>query len=139
MTQLSAYLHFNGNCREAMIFYKECLGGELQLQVIGETPMADQMPSEMRDNILHSSLVKEGFSLLASDLMGEVRPIKGNTISLCLDCGSEKEINTYFANLSAGGEIEHPLKEEFWGAIYGEVTDRFGVKWLFNFDKNQQA
>ena len=36
MTQINAYLTFNGNCREAMQFYTDCLGGELYLQTIGE-------------------------------------------------------------------------------------------------------
>jgi len=139
MAQINAYLHFNGNCREAMAFYKECLGGELTMQAVGESPMAGQMPSEMHKNILHAQLVKDGFVLLASDMMGPEVASKGSTISLLLDCRSEEEIKTLFSNLSSGGEIGHPLKEEFWGATFGDLTDKFGINWLFNFDKNQKA
>lgn len=138
MTQINAYLHFSSNCREAMTFYKECLGGELSIQAVGESPMADQMPPELQKNILHASLVKDGFVLLGSD-MGPEGAIKGNTISLLLNCSSAEEIKTFFSNLSAGGEIGHPLKEEFWGATFGDLTDKFGINWMFNFDKNQQA
>jgi PhnB protein len=56
MAQMNAYLHFNGNCREAMTFYKECLGGELNMQAVGESPMAAQMPPQIHTNILHASL-----------------------------------------------------------------------------------
>jgi PhnB protein len=49
MTQLNAYLHFNGNCREAMTFYQACLGGELKMQAVGESPMAGQMPPERKE------------------------------------------------------------------------------------------
>lgn len=139
MTRIDAYLHFNGNCREAMTFYKECLGGELSMQVVGESPMSKQMPPAMHENILHSRLVKNDLVLMGSDMMEPGGPVQGNTISLCLDCSSEKEIKTFFANLSAGGEIGHPLKEEFWGATFGELTDRFGINWLFSFDKNQNT
>ncbi|MEJ0101299.1 MAG: hypothetical protein WDO19_01540 [Bacteroidota bacterium] len=44
MPTIISYLTFNGNCREAMIFYKECLGGELSLTVAGESPVANQVP-----------------------------------------------------------------------------------------------
>lgn len=47
MTQINSYLTFNGNCREAMNFYKDCLGGELILQTIGESPLAYKMPQLM--------------------------------------------------------------------------------------------
>jgi Bacteriocin-protection, YdeI or OmpD-Associated len=54
MSQINAYLTFNGNCREAMIFYKECLGEELVFQTVGESPLSDKMPPQMKDCILHS-------------------------------------------------------------------------------------
>ena len=54
MIQINAYAGFNGNCHEAMTFYKECLGGELTMQVIGESPIAGQFPAAMQDKILHS-------------------------------------------------------------------------------------
>ncbi|HYE55226.1 MAG TPA: hypothetical protein VD996_10295 [Chitinophagaceae bacterium] len=57
MTQINAYLGFNGECREAMKFYQQIFGGELTFQTIGESPMCDQLPAQDRDNIMHSSLV----------------------------------------------------------------------------------
>jgi PhnB protein len=55
MTQINSYLTFNGNCREAMNFYKDCLGGELNLQTIAESPLADKMPAQMKECILHAN------------------------------------------------------------------------------------
>ena len=44
MAKLNPYLNFNNQCREAMNFYKECLGGELFFQTVGELPaMAAKM------------------------------------------------------------------------------------------------
>ena len=134
MTQIISYLNFNGNTREAMTFYKECLGGELVMQKIGESPMAAQMPGEMAARILHSSLTKEGLVLMASDMMGD-KIINGNNIILCLNCGSDEEINSFFNNLSTGGKINQPLQQSFWGATFGELTDKFGIKWMFNYSK----
>ena len=135
MTKVIPYLNFNGNCREAMTFYKECLGGDLSLQKISESPMAAQMPSEMGARILHSQLTKNEFILRGSDMMGQ--NIKnGNVIGLCLDCTDEQATHLFFSNLSAGGQIVTPLHQTFWGATYGELTDKFGINWLFNHTKS---
>ncbi len=45
MSTINSYLRFNGNCSEAMTFYKDCLGGELTMQKVGESPMAGNMPT----------------------------------------------------------------------------------------------
>ena len=135
MTQINAYLNFNGQCREAMTFYQQCLGGELVMQKISESPMAARMPSEMGAKILHSSLTNENIVLMASDMMGN-NIVKGNSIGLCMSCGSSEEINSFFNNLSAGGKIIEPLHQSFWGATFGVLTDKFGINWMFNYSKN---
>lgn len=138
MTQINAYLSFNGNCREAMNFYEECLGAELTLQTIGGSPMEAQCPSAMKDQILHSSLMRNGTLLLmASDMIGPGGLNPGNNIALSLNCSSEEEINSFFSKLSEGGKIIDPLKVQFWGALFGVLNDRFGIRWLLNYDQNQ--
>ena len=138
MTQINSYLTFSGNCREAMNFYKDCLGGELTLQTIGESPLADKMPPQMKESILHATLTKDGLTLLASDMVGEKGLIKGNSVSLMLNCNSEEEIRTSYSNLVAGGEADHQLEISFWGALFGDLTDKFGNHWLLHFDKNAE-
>jgi PhnB protein len=138
MTQISSYLTFNGNCREAMAFYQECLGGELSVQTIGESPLADKMPAQMRDSVLHSTLSKGALQITASDMVAEQGLIKGNAVSLMLNCSSEEEINLFYTNLSEGGEATHPLENSFWGALFGDLTDRYGNHWLLHYDKNQK-
>lgn len=138
MTQINTYLTFNGNCREAMTFYQECLGGELFLQTIGESPMADQMPPQMQESILHATLTKGALIIMASDMVSEQGLTKGNNVSLMLNCSSEEEIRAFYQKLSDGGDARHPLENTFWGALFGGFTDKFGILWLLNFDKNQQ-
>jgi PhnB protein len=131
--QVNAYLRFNGNCREAMTFYQKCLGGELTFMTVGETPMAAQMPG-LKDQIMHAALKKDGvFILMASDSMGEA-VTKGNSLSLSLSGVSSQELKTYFSRLSEGGKVIHALEEMFFGT-YGDITDRFGVDWMFEADK----
>ncbi|HSW96357.1 MAG TPA: VOC family protein [Candidatus Saccharimonadales bacterium] len=135
MTQLSAYLTFNGNCKEAMEFYKACLGGELTLNTVGESPMAASMPDK-KDQILHSMLKSDAIILMASDMVmaGEVKP--GNTVTLCIHGGTKEELQTFFTKLSEGGKVTHELKEEFFGT-YGDLTDKYGFQWAFQADTQQ--
>ena len=139
MTQINAYVGFNGKCTEAMNFYKECLGGDLILQKIGESPIADQFPPAMKDQILHSSLMRNGTLLLmATDCVGPQGYMLGNNIALSLNCSSEEEINSFYSKLSEDGKIIDSLKTQFWGAVFGVFTDKFGITWMLNYDKNQQ-
>ncbi len=119
-----------------MNFYKDCLGGELQLQTVGESPeMAAQMPPQMKDLILHSTLTSGKLVIMASDLSREKR-VEGNTIHLCVNCDTDVELNSFFSKLSAGGKVTEPLADMPWGAKYGALTDKYGKQWLFNFQKS---
>lgn len=137
MKQINSYLTFNGNCREAMTFYKECLGGELKLQTVGESPMAGQMPQKMKECILHATLTTDGFIMMGSDMTPETGLIKGNAVSLMLNCSSEEDIRTSFDKLSDGGTVKHPIENTFWGALFGDLQDKYGNNWILNFDKRK--
>ncbi|HUR67392.1 MAG TPA: VOC family protein [Chitinophagaceae bacterium] len=137
MTIINSYLTFSGNCREAMSFYQECLGGELFFQTIGDSPLADKMPPQMKESILHSTLTKGKMVLMGSDMVGEKGLLKGNAVSLMLNCSSEDEIKGFYSKLVIGGEATHPLEISFWGALFGDLTDKFGNHWLLHFDKNK--
>ncbi len=119
-----------------MNFYKDCLGGELTLTTVGESPMAAQMP-EMKDMVMHSVLSKDGFAVMASDMMGAEGPINGNTISLAVIGASAEELKSIFSKLSDGGKVTHELKEEWFGT-YGDLTDKFGVDWMFQADSTKK-
>src|SRR5579863_5103506 len=91
MSHLNPYLNFNGQCRDALTFYQECLEGNLELQKVAESPMAAKMPSEKGPLILHGALSKDGATLLmGSDMIGNsLQP--GNSVNLCLNCSSDQE------------------------------------------------
>jgi PhnB protein len=138
MTAIYVYVGFNGACQEAMNFYKDCLGGDLFIQTVGESPMAAQFPPQMQDQVLHSSLTKGSLLIMGSDMTNPEGYTKGNNVALSLNCSSEEEINTFFSKLSEGGKILDPLKDQFWGAKFGALKDKFGIGWMFNYDKKSK-
>lgn len=133
MKQMCVYLTFNGNCRDAMLFYRDCLGGELSFQTIGESLLSDDMPLTMRNTILQATLKKDNFMIVATDMVGDEGLIKGNAVSLMLHCASEKEARDRYVKLSRGGRQVQPLEINFWGALFGNLTDRFGNHWVLNY------
>lgn len=136
MAQINPYINFNGKCREAMSFYKERIGGDLFFLPIAGSPLEQQCPAAMKDHIAHASLTKNGFVLMATDMgPGEYR--QGNNMAVSVNCSSEEEINMFYSRLSEGGKIIDSLKDQFWGAKFGVILDKFGICWMLNYDKKQ--
>jgi len=135
MAQINPYLSFEGNCSEVMNFYKDCLGGDLTIQLVKDSPVADKVPATMQDQVMHSSITLQGAVLVMGSDMRREKLINGNTISLCVNCDSEEQIQSYFQKFSAGGKIVDPLQKSFWGATFGVVMDKFDHQWMFNYYK----
>jgi PhnB protein len=121
-----------------MHFYKESLGGELYFQTVGESPMTDQMPKVMKDSILHSTLTNGKIIIMATDMVPKNGIIKGNNLSLMVNCESELEIKNLYEILLISGHSDHPLENTFWGAIFGDLTDKYGNHWLLNYTKEKK-
>ena len=131
--RIEPYLHFGGQCEEALAFYARCLGGRVgTVKRFAGSPMdTPRLPPEWKDKVLHAELEAEGLRLLASDGMpGAPRPAFSG-ITLSLDLGEEKQrAQQVFEALSEGGQVRMPLAPKFWGAAMGMLQDRFGVGWM---------
>jgi PhnB protein len=132
MKEVVTYLTFDGNCRAAMTFYSECLGAKLELHPFSEMP--GDHPAEAKDRIMHARLNKGATLLMASDTMPGMPLNQGNNFSVSIQCESAQEIDRFFAALSEGGKVSMPLQDQFWGARFGMLTDRFGIQWMLNFE-----
>ena len=136
MAKLRPYLHLDGTTRQAMEFYRDVLGGELELQTVGETPWAaemPQMPGATPDKVMHSALTKGDLVIMAADMMDPSTFTKGDTVSLCLVCESKTEIEDLYKKLSAGGDVFMALDKAPFG-WYAQFTDKFGTEWALQFN-----
>lgn len=131
MKWINGYLSFDGNCKEAMEFYRDALGGDLQMMPYGEhgggTP-------EAAARTMHARLEGGGALLMASDVPPGRPVTAGNNFSLAIENESAAEQDELFSALGQGGTVTMPLADQFWGARFGMLTDRFGVNWMFNLD-----
>lgn len=126
------YLNFNGQCREAFEFYAECLGGTIvAMMTLGNSPVAEEVPSDQHNSIMHAYLVAGDVELMASDAIGGKyeRPA-GLYVSLQVD--EPKEAERIFGAFEQGGTVIMPLEETFWARRFGMVVDRFGTPWMVN-------
>ncbi|MGZ5255149.1 MAG: VOC family protein [Flavitalea sp.] len=135
MKNVQSYLTFNGNCREAMLFYQSCLGGDLFIQTVKESPLSDKIPNHMKDAVLHSSLTTDNMVLLGSDMVSESGLIRGNAVSMLLNCTDEQELHDCFQKLSFEGKVLHPIEQTFFGALLGNLSDRFGNHWMLHYKR----
>jgi len=132
MTKINTYLTFNGNCREAMAFYRDCFGGTLTFQTVGDSPGTDQLPGAMKWIILQGTLVNDQLILIGSDMVSEQGLVTGNAVSLMLRCSIVEELKGYYKKLSSGGTEIQPPENTYWGAMFGVLQDRYGHQWLLS-------
>ena len=137
MLHITPFLLFDGNCAEAMTFYHQCLGGELTLSRLGDTPMKDQFPSEMHSRLINAYLKSGAIELSATDWMAspEFDPVQGNTYAIFVVGNTYDELKTIFDKLRDGDNntrLQELHKVPF--GTYGQFYDRYGVQWIFRGD-----
>jgi PhnB protein len=141
-SKLNPYLQFRDNARDAITFYKDVFGGDLNISTFGEFGGgADETHGAKADGVMHAQLeAPNGFTLMASDVppgMDTGGDIGNGTISLSGD--DDAELRGYWDKLADGGQVTMPLEKQMWGDEFGMVTDKFGIDWMVNIagDQNQ--
>ena len=140
MARVSTYFNFPGNTEEAFLFYKSVFKTEFEGPVMrfGDGPPCPGQPPlspAQAKLVMHVALPILGGHVImgtdSSETMG-MKLNQGNNVYLNLEPDTRAETDRLFAALKPGGVEEEALKEMFWGAYWGCLTDRFGVKWMFN-------
>ena len=138
MAKMNPYLNFDGKAEEAFTFYKSVFGTEFEgpIHRIGDTPGLEGITEEEKKRVMHVSLpIGGGDVLMPSDTIPSMghKLIVGNNNYISLHPTSREEADKLFNGLSAGGNVEMPLSETFWGAYFGSFKDKFGVQWMINY------
>ena len=129
---LTPYIIFNGKCEEALKFYSEVFGGEVKSLMRFEGTPGEEMAKD-KNQIMHATFEAPGMLFMASD-SGEVglpSPTAG-MVHLSINFDDRGKQENVFNTLSEGGEVTMPLNVTFWGARFGMVTDRYGLKWMLS-------
>jgi PhnB protein len=121
MAQAIAYLGFNGNCADAVRFYERALGlGATieQLITAGDTPMADQIPKEYRQRVIHARLrFGDGSYLFAGDAPAQQPYESIKSVSIAMNYPTVAEAERVFKALAEGGQVTMPPQPMFWASM----------------------
>ncbi|CAM2878526.1 VOC family protein [Paenibacillus sediminis] len=134
------YLNFNGNCREAVEFYAKVFETEKpKIMTFGEAPPDPNftLPDEAKNLVMHSRLTINGSTVMFSDVFPGMPFVVGNNITLSISSKNMDEIKSLFNKLKEGGSVGMELQETFWSKCYGNLTDKFGIGWQFNYDSGE--
>ena len=128
--RLNPYLHFSGHARAAMEFYRSVLGGELEVMTFGD--MGGGGPEYPDDGVMHAFLRTDaGLELMASD-GGDPTTASAGRVSCSISGDDRETLTRWFEGLAEGGTVDVPFEKQMWGDMFGQLTDRFGVRWLVN-------
>ncbi len=132
---VQAYLCFNGNCEEAVEFYRQALGAEVETLMrfkdSPEAPPPGQLAPGYENKVMHTSFRIGQTTVMASDGCG-TEPTKFQGFSLTLAVFTEADADRYFNALAVGGKVVMPLNKTFWSPRFGMLEDKFGVGWMIN-------
>jgi PhnB protein len=138
MISIEPYLSFEGNGKEALAFYEKALGGKVLFsQTFGESPMGGQTPDEHKDKLMHATFQAGELKFMASDGPPGYKSKPGNNVNLSLHSKSIAEIEKAYNGLAEGANIAMPLQETFWAQRFGMLTDKYGINWMFNVEKEK--
>lgn len=131
MIGVKPYISFNGNCEEAINFYKDVFDAELLfMQKVGDSPMKEMGPA---DAVMYCRLQIGDTQIMASDNMG--RPMTmGNNVTLAVGLDDLEMANGMFDRLAEGGSVTMPIQPTYWAAGFGMLVDKFGINWMFNVE-----
>jgi PhnB protein len=132
------FLLFDGNCAEAMTFYHQCIGGDLKLTPLADTPMKAQFPKEKHNRIINAQLKSGAIEISATDWMASpsLDPIQGNTFAIFITGDFFDELKIIFDKLAQGAD-KNRLQElhDMPFGTYGQFYDKYGVQWIFVGEK----
>jgi len=140
MSKVSTYLNFQRNTEEAFYFYKSVFGGDFVggISRFSDIPPSKDMPplrDEDKNLVMHVALPILGGHMLMGTDAPESMGFKltfGNNIYINLEPDTREETRGLFKALCDGGIVEMDLQDMFWGDFYGSLTDKYGVRWMFN-------
>ena len=71
-------------------------------------------------------------TIMVSDVFKGMEYSVGTYISLSIEMEDVHQMEKVFNKMAEGGTITMPLADQFWGARFGMLKDKFKIQWMFN-------
>lgn len=124
------YIHFQGQCAQALAFYAEVFDGSgLQLMRYAEMPDAPPGWAQM-PHIVHGQVTIGDGTLMASDFPPGFEGDPQKAVSVMQTLPDAAAAQVVFDRLAEGGAVIQPMAPTFFSPGFGMVKDRFGTHWM---------
>ena len=127
---ITPYLTFNGNCKEALAFYRSVFPcGEPSVLPYGDY-MPEGPPTKpelLRSWVMHAEMTVCGTNVWFAD--SAQAPGNSGLITLSAIVPTGREALAIYDALCAGGTVTLPPTVTFYSVFHAVVRDRFGVPW----------
>ncbi|MEU2390297.1 VOC family protein [Streptomyces sp. NPDC007369] len=135
-SRLNPYISFSGDAKQALEFYREVFGGDLNVHRYAD--FGSETPPGYADKVMHGLLqTAGGFTLMGADSPPGAEHRPGNNMAISLSGDDTGELRGYWDKLADGGTVSVPLEKQMWGDVFGMCTDRFGITWMVNISERQ--
>jgi PhnB protein len=123
------YLHFQGDCAEAMAFYAEVFGSEPpRLMRYTDAPPSEEIGRS--DKVMHAELTIGAGKLMGSDFPPGMEGEPQRAVSVMHPVADAETGRRIYQRLREGGATIMDFAPTFWSQGFGMVRDRFGTHWM---------
>ncbi len=136
------YINLAGTAEEAVSFYQSVFGGTVEMTRWGEMPPDPNMPlsDDWQSKVMHGSLtVGDTMTVYLADSLTEDQDEHANNVFIHVEFDSEEDLRAAAEKLIPGGTVKMPVERQFWGAVYGDLVDKFGVGWGLHYQPPEDA
>jgi PhnB protein len=130
--ELNPYLFFPGNAEEAINFYQQVFGGQVDITRLSDVD--PNAPDAQRNMVINAQLTGGDLTLRASD-REDTSTQSQTRVELSLIGTDEARLRVLFDGLAEGGTVRSKLERQFWGDVFGAVTDKYGIGWQVNIGR----
>jgi PhnB protein len=127
--ELNAYLFFPGNAEQAIAFYQQVFGGEVSITRVGDV---DPTAAPERKNLVINAQLSGGDITLRASDREDTSTDPQTRVELSLIGTDDARLRSLFDGLAEGGTVRAKLEKQFWGDVFGAVTDKYGIGWQIN-------
>ncbi|GAB6930404.1 VOC family protein [Paenibacillus sp. JCM 10914] len=125
---LKPYL-ISEDARTQANFYVQSLGGEIVSILTHGDAMGVQ--GELQDKVMHMCVAVSGRNYIFME--DAIEPVtQGTGFCLSIEFKSLKEAEEAFSKLAEAGKVKLPFELQPFGLYLGELTDKFGVRWMIS-------
>ncbi len=139
MLKFEPLLVFDGDCNEALAYYKGIFGGEMvRVQTYGDNKehlakMGIEVTPKWEDKVMHASMVlSNGYRFFLADRAEKDEFHPGNANAVVLSFNKMEDMDKIYNEMKKDGQVTVEIHKAFWHAMYAEIIDKFKKRWIFN-------